>query len=65
MYCALLAQISLTPVAELSSPIYTPAGDGVVVFAPDPVHEMGPHGMPLVVRLELVNVNEGEVCPFT
>ena len=60
MNCVLLAQISMTPSEELFIPIYTPTNVGVVVFAPDPVHEMGPHVTPLLDRFELINVNEGE-----
>ena len=60
----LLVHISKPPAATLAIPIYEPATVGVVGFVPDPVHEMGPHVIPLVVRVELVNVREGDAFPF-
>ena len=61
----LLQQISIPPAAALSNPTYTPAADGWVGFVPDPVHEMGPHVIPLVVRVELFNVRDAEAFPLT
>ena len=49
-----LQQISIPRAAELSNPRYTPAADGWVGFVPDPVHEMGPHVILLVVRVEFI-----------
>ena len=36
-----------------------------LAFVPDPVHEMGPHAIPLVVRVELFNVRDAEAFPLT
>ena len=63
MSCVLRANLSILPVAELSIRIYTPATDGVVAFVVDPVHEIARHLAPLVVHVELVNVNEGGAFP--
>jgi hypothetical protein len=49
----------------LPNPIYTPATIGVVGFVLDPVHEMGPHVIPLVVSVELFNARAVEAFPFT
>ena len=57
--------ISIPPAAALSNPIYTPATVGAVGFVPDPEHEIGPHVILLVVRVELFNVREAEAFPFT
>ena len=65
MYCVLLEQISIPPTAALFNPIFTPATAGVVGFVPDPVHDMGPYVLPLVVRVELDNAREGEAFPLT
>ena len=64
MYGVLLVQISIPPAAELSNPIYTLAVVGVVGFV-DPLHELGPHVISLVVRVDLFNVRGGNVVPFT
>ena len=61
----MLAQISISPVELLSNPIYTPAVVGVGGFVPDPSHQIGPHVIALVVRVELVNVREVEAFPLT
>ena len=55
----------IPPGAALSNPIYTPAGDGTAGFLDDPVHEMAPHVIALVVRVELFNVREAEAFPLT
>ena len=60
-----LQDISIPPATEESNPINTPATDGVVGFIPVPVHEIGPHVIALVVRVELFNVREGEALPLT
>ena len=60
-----LQQISIPPAAELSNPTYTPAKVRCVGFVPDPVHEMGPHVIALVVRVELFNVRDAEAFPLT
>ena len=65
MYGKLLQQISIPPAAELSNPTYTPATDGWVGFVDDPVHEMAPHVIALVVRVELFNVRDAEAFPLT
>ena len=49
MYAEELKQISIPPAAELSNPIYTPATDGIVGFVDDPVHEMAPHVIALII----------------
>ena len=64
MYCVLLAQISIPPADALSIPIDTPSNVGVVVFVTDPMHEMAPHYILLVVSVELLTDNEGDTCPF-
>ena len=65
MYAKLLQQISIPPAAALSNPIYTPAVDGCYGFVPGPVHEMGKHVIPLIVRVELFNVKDAEAILFT
>ena len=55
----------MSPAAALSILIYTPAAVGAVGFVPDPAHAMGPRVIPLVVIVELFDVREAEVCPFT
>ena len=55
----------IPPGAALSNPIYTPAGDGTAGFLDDPVHEMAPHVIALVVRVELLNFREAEEFPLT
>jgi hypothetical protein len=47
----LLAHISFPPAEALANPINTVAVVGVVGFVPDPVHEMGPRVILLVVRV--------------
>ena len=65
MYGEKLQHISIPPAAALSNPTNTPANDGWVGFVPDPVHEMGPHDIPLVVRVDLFNVRDAEAFPLT
>ena len=65
MYGELLQQISIPPVAEVSNPRYTPAAVGDNCFVPVPVHEIGPHVIALVVRVELFNVRDAETLPLT
>ena len=65
MYGELLQHISITPAAVLSNPTYTLAADGWVGFVPAPVHEMGPHVISLVVRIDFFNVRDAETFPFT
>ena len=65
MYEELVQQISSPRVAALSNPVYTPAAFGTAGFLLDPVHEMGPHVILLVVNVELFNVGEAEACPLT
>ena len=65
MYGKVLQHISIPRAAELSNPRYTLAADGWVGFVPDPVHEMGPHVIPLVVEVELFNVRDSEALPLT
>ena len=48
----MLAHISIPPTDALSNPIYTPASDGDVGFVADPAHEMAPHVIALVVRVD-------------
>ena len=57
MYCVLLEQISAPPAADLSTPTYTPASEGVKGFAMDPVHEMLLHVILLVVIVERISVD--------
>ena len=61
----MLEQISSPPAATSSNPIYTPATVGDVGCVPDPVHEIGPHVIALVVRVELFYVREAEAFPLT
>ena len=65
MYGELLQHISIPPVAEVPNPRYTPAvvGDNCCVLVP--VHEIGPHVIALVVRVELFNVRDAEAFPLT
>ena len=65
MYCVLLAHISIFPAAELAIPIDTPTTGGVVSFVMDLVHEIALHVLPLIVNVDIFNVNEGDTCPFT
>ena len=65
MYRNVLEQISIPPDDDESMPMYTPAAVGTVVFVPDPVHEMGPHIIAFVVRVELFNVRDAETFPLT
>ena len=51
MYAEELRQISIPPAAALSNPIYPPAANGTVGLVDDPVHEMPPHVIALVVRV--------------
>ena len=52
MYIEELTQIVMPPAAALSNPIHTPAADGTVGLVDDPVHEMAPHVIALVVRVD-------------
>ena len=65
MYAEEPTHISMPPVAALPNPTYTPAADGTVGFVDDPVHEMAPHVIALVVRVELFNVRVAEAFPLT
>ena len=65
MYIEELTQIVMPPAAAISNPIHTPAADGTVGFVDDPVHEMAPHVIALVVRVELFNVRDAEAFPLT
>ena len=65
MYAEEPSHIFIPPAAALSNPIYTPAADGTVDFLDDPVHEMAPHVIALVVKVELFNVKETEAFPLT
>ena len=65
MYIEELTQIVMPPAAALSNPIHTPAADGTVGLVDDPVHEMAPHVIALVVRVEFFNVREAEAFPLT
>ena len=65
MYAEVLTQMFIPPAAALSNPIYTPAVDGTVGFVDDPVHEMAPHVVAWVVRVELFNLRDTEAFPFT
>ena len=60
MYGKLLQQIAIPPAAELSNPTDTLAADGWVGFVLDPVHEMGPHVIALVVNVVLFSVRDGD-----
>ena len=61
----LLEQISIPPAAELFIPKYTRAADdGVVGFVVDPVHEMLPPVILLIVNADVLNVIESDACPF-
>ena len=64
MYAEALRQISTPPAEELSKPTYTPATDGTVGCAYDPVHEMARHDVALVVRVKLFNVRDAEAFPL-
>ena len=55
----------MPPAAALSNPTYTLAVDGWAGFVPDPVHEMGPHVIALVVNVELFKVRVGDAFPLT
>ena len=61
MYAEALQQISTPPAAELSNPTYTPATDGTVGCVDDPVHEMAPPVIALVVRVELLMLEMARV----
>ena len=65
MYAEELRQISIPPAAALSNPIYPPAANGTVGLVDDPVHEMAPHVIALVVRVDFFNVREAEAFPLT
>ena len=60
MYYVQLAHRSIPHAAALSIPIYTPTNVGVVVFVPDPAHEMAPHVMSLFVNVEFATVHDGD-----
>ena len=65
MYGELLQQISIPPAAALSNLIYTPATVGCVGCVVDPVHEMAPHAILLIVRVELFIVRDADALPCT
>ena len=65
MYIEELTQIVMPPAAGISNPIHTPAADGTVGLVDDPVHEMAPHVIALVVRVELFYVREVQAFPLT
>ena len=60
----MLAHIARPPTAALANRLYTPAVVGVVGCVPDPVHEIGPHVVLLVLRVELFNVRDAEASPL-
>ena len=64
MYGELLEQISIPPAEALYNPINTPATDGAVGFVVVPEHEMAPHVILLVARVELCNVREAGAFQF-
>ena len=65
MYGEALQQISIPTAVELSNPTYILAVDGWVGFVPDPAHEIGPHVILLVVRVELFDVRDADAFPLT
>ena len=65
LYAEELTHISIPPAAALANPTYTPATDGAVGCVDDPVHEMAPHVIALVVRVELFNVGEAAAFPLS
>ena len=65
MYWNALEHISIPLDDDEPMPMYTPAAVGTVVLVPDPAHEMGPHVIALVFRVELFNVRDAEAFPLT
>ena len=65
MYGELLQQIALPLAAEVSNPRHTPAVVGDNCFVHVPVHEITPHVIALVVRVELFYVRYAEAFPVT
>ena len=64
MSCVEPAAMSTPPAEELSITIYTRVAPGVVGYVFDSVHEMAPHVILLVVKVELSNAKEGDACPL-